>query len=161
MEKNTTPSLEKTFKFRFTPLMLILAYAVVALCLFSIGLSIARIVNEGIHSFLDALKSPFLIAICLFGIVIVVGVLVRSRYVIKEETLIMQLGFIKSKFAIKEITSLLLDTDAHKLTVYMGEEFFVLVTSPEYNHDFVQALREVNPDIEFSFTLAEKKNEEK
>lgn len=73
----------------------------------------------------------------------------------------MQFGFIKSKFPIEKFTSVLLDTDSKKITVYMGEEFFVVTTNPEWNNDFVQALREVKPDIEFSFTLAEYKEEKK
>ena len=61
----------------------------------------------------------------------------------------------------EKLTSILLDTDTKKLTVYMGEEFFVVTTNPTWNNDFVQALREVKPDIEFSFTLAEGKPDKK
>jgi hypothetical protein len=63
---------------------------------------------------------------------------------------------IKSKFPVKEITSILLDTDSHKLTVYMGEEYFVVTTSPEWNNDLVQAIRAKNPEVEFTFTLSDK-----
>lgn len=61
----------------------------------------------------------------------------------------------------EKLTSILLDTDTKKLTVYMGEEFFVVTTNPTWNNDFVQALREVKPDIEFSFTLTEGKPDKK
>ena len=82
--------------------------------------------------------------------------LIRSQYVIEDELFIMQFGFIKSKYNVKDITSILLNTDTHKLTVYMGEQYFVVTVNPEWNNDFVQAIREINPDIEFSFTLANK-----
>ncbi len=141
--------------------MIVLACAVIALCLAGIALSILRIINEGIHEFADALKSPFLIAICIFGIVIVVALLIRSQYVITDEHFITQFGLIKSKFAIKDITSIILDTDSRKLTVYMGEEYFVVTTNPEWNNDLVQALRERKPEIDFSFTLTEKNDTEK
>ena len=72
-----------------------------------------------------------------------------------------QFGIIKSKFSVADFTSILLDTDSKKLTVYMGEEFFVVTTNPEWNNDFVQALREVKPDIEFSFTLTEAPSDKK
>ena len=163
MKKQSTPQAANIFKFRFTPLMIALACAVLVLCILCIALSVWRIVDEGINSFNDALKSPFLILICLFGIAIIVGVLIRARYLVTEEYFITQFGFIKSKFPIKSITSLLLDTDTQKLTVYMGEEFFVILTDPRWNNDLVQAIRRVKPDVEFSFTLADapKKDNEK
>ncbi len=154
--KKQTLSNNKSFKFIFTPIMVILACAVLLLCLAGIGLSVWRIIDEGIHGFTDALKSPFLIAICVFGIVIVTALLIRSQYVVTDEYLISQFGLIKSKFPLKDITSVLLDTDSRKLTVYMGEEYFVITTNPDWNNDMVQALRERNPKIDFSFTLTEK-----
>lgn len=161
MKKNFAPQEAKIFKFRFTSLMIALAIAVIALCAVGIGVSVWRIMEEGIHSFNDALQSPFLILVCLLGIIIVVALLIRSRYLITDEYLILQFGFIKNKYPIKNITSLLLDTDTHKLTAYMGEEYFVIVTDPNWNNDFVQAIREVNADVEFHFTLAEKHEKDK
>ena len=159
MKQQSAPQEATYFKFRFTPVMVSLAVASILLCAAGIAISVWRIINEGVQEFNDVLKSPFLIAICLFGIVIVTALLIRSRYVITQDFLITQFGFIKSKFPVEKFTSVLLDTDSKKLTVYMGEEFFVVTTNPEWNNDFVQALRTVKPDIEFSFTLAEGNNE--
>ena len=156
MRKQSAPQEAKYFKFLFTPLMLALAIVVLLLCAGGIALSVWRIIQDGIHDFGDALKSPFLIAICIFGIVVVSSLLIRSRYVVTKDTLTTQFGIIKSKFAIADFTSVLLDTDSKKLTIYMGEEFFVVTTNPEWNNDFVQALREAKPELEFSFTLTEK-----
>ena len=161
MKKHSISQGTKIFKFQFTPLMIILACSVILLCIAGIVLSALRIADEGIHGIGDALKSPFLILICVFGIAIVLGLLIRSRYVVTEKNLITQFGFIKSKFPIENITSLLLDTDTQKLAVYMGEEFFVILTNPKWNNDFVQAIRSVKPDVEFSFTLAEPSNKDK
>ena len=157
MKKQSAPQEAKFFKFRFTPVMIILAIAVILLCIAGIALSIWRVSVYGIHGLSDALKSPLLIAICIFGLVVVISMLIQSRYVITKEALIVQFGLIKSKFTIADFTSVLLDTDSKKLTVYMGEEFFVVMTNAEWNNDFVQALREVKPEIEFSFTLTEGK----
>ena len=158
MKKQSAPQEAKYFKFRFTPLMLILAIAVLVLFTAGIALSIWRIVKDGIHGFGDVLKSPFLIAICLFGIVVVTSILIRSRYIVTKDIFVTQFGIIKSKFTIQNFTSVLLDTDSKKLTVYMGEEFFVVSTDPAWNNDFVQALREAKPDLEFSFTLTEQED---
>ena len=158
MKKQSAPQVA-TFKFRFTPVMILLAVAVLVLCTAGIALSAWRIAVQGVHGVNDALKSPLLIAICLFGIVVVTAMLAQSRYVITEDMLITQFGLIKSKFAIADFTSVVLDTDSRKLTVYMNEAFFVVTTNPEWNNEFVQALRTVKPELEFSFTLTEGKNE--
>lgn len=138
--------------------MIALAIAILVLFTAGIALSVFRIMKYGVNEFSDVLKSPLLIAICLFGIVVVTAMLIQSRYVITKDMFITQFGFIKSKFAIRDFTSILLDTDSKKLTVYMGEEFFVVCTDPNWNNDFVQALRDVKPDIEFSFTLTSKED---
>ena len=158
MKKQSAPQVA-TFKFRFTPVMLLLAIAVLVLCAAGIALSVWRITVQGVHGVNDALKSPLLIAICLFGIVVVTAMLAQSRYIITEDALVTQFGLIKSKFAIADFTSIVLDTDSRKLTVYMNEAFFVVTTNPEWNNDFVQALRAVKPELEFSFTLTDGKNE--
>lgn len=91
----------------------------------------------------------------------VASILARSRYIVTDEYFITQFGFIRSKFSIKEITSVELDSDTKKLTVYMGEtQFFVLSADVRQNDALVTALREKNSDIEFTFTLAEKNENE-
>ena len=49
----------------------------------------------------------------------------------------------------------MLDSDTKKLTVYIGEQYSVLSLNAEWNDAFIKALREINPNIDFSFTLAE------
>ncbi len=155
MKKSSVPQEAKFFTFKFTLLMWILAGAALLLCVAGTALSIWRIAVEGIHSFGDVLKSPLLIAISLFGIVLIVALLIRSGYAVKDGQFIIQFGLLKNRFPIEKITSILLDTDTHKMTIYMGEEYFVVTTDPTYNNDLVQAIRELNPSVEFSFTLAE------
>lgn len=161
MNKQNAPQAAETFKFRFTKLTIALAIAVVALCAVGIGLSVWRIAKFGLNNVGDMLKSPFLILVCVFCIVLVISIFARSRYLVTEEHFITQFGFIKSKFPIKDMTSILLDSDTNKLTVYMGEQqYFILSIDPIWNDAFIAALRKANPSIEFSFTLAEKKNDQ-
>ena len=155
MKKNINNQDESVFKFHFTPLMLVLAYVALALCFVSIGLSIWRLSIEGVQELREYLKYPFLIAVSIFGATLIVSLLIRSRYVVKNSTLTLQFGFIKNHYPLSAVTSLLLDTDTKKLTVFMGEEFFVLTTNPLWNNDLVQAIRNENPNVEFSFTLSE------
>jgi hypothetical protein len=156
MDKNSQPKKAKYFKYSFTKTLIALIFVVIALCGAGIGISIYRLARFGIPEWSDALKSPLLIAACLFCIATVVGILVKSQYIIDETHYTTQFGFIKSKFPIKDVTKLELNTDTHKLIIFVGEQFSVLSLSPVWNDEFIAALREVNPNIEFTFTLAEK-----
>ncbi len=147
----------KKFPYKLSPIMWILAFGVIALCLAGIVISVYRIVKFGLAQTTDYLQSPLIIAVSLFGIAVVVGILCKSEYAVGKDTFYTRFGFIKSSFPIKEVTSMILDTDEKKLTVYFGEQFMVLSMNPSWNDDFIQAMREANPEIEFSFTLAENK----
>ncbi len=134
--------------------MLILLIVALVLCAAGLAVSIYRIYNEGIDGFTAALQSPLLIVICVFAIVFIISVLIKSQYVVTEKHYISQFGFVKSRFLIKDVTKIELDSDTKKLTVFVGEEYMVLSIVPEQNDAFVQAMRSVNKDIDFSFTLA-------
>ena len=145
----------KRFQIKFTPVIISLCFAILLLCCVGIGISIWRIAHFGINGFNDVIKYPFLIAVCLFCIVIVIGILIRSQYLVDGETFITQFGIIKSKFSIQEITSVLLDRDLKKLSIYFGEQYSVLSVSPEWNEELVRALLAVNPNIDYGFTLTD------
>ena len=157
MSKQNKPNTAKSFKIQFSIAILCICVAIYLLCIVGIALSIWRIKQFGINNFSDALQSPFLIAVCAFCIVLVTALLVKSEYAIDNENLISRYGFIKSKFAIKDITSIVLDTDSKKMTVFFGEQFIVLTTLPQNNEELVRAILAVKPDIEYSFTLTENK----
>lgn len=141
--------------------MIVLLIVALALCVAGLIVSIFRIRNEGIHGFTDALQSPLLIAICVFAIVFIISVLIKSQYVVTDKHYVSQFGFVKSRFLIKDVTKIELDSDTKKLTVFVGEQFMILSLPPEQNDAFVQAMREVNKDIDFSFTLATAQEEDK
>ena len=140
---------------KFSPTIILLCIAVLALCGVGIGVSVWRITRFGIKDFTDVIKYPFLIGVCIFCIVIVISILIRSQYVVAGETFITQFGVIKTKFPIKEITSLLLDRELYKLSIYFGEQFSVISVSPAWNEELVRALLAVNPNIDYGFTLTD------
>ena len=153
--KNQETQNVKRFKIQFSPAIFLLCIAVLLLCGVGIGVSVWRIVRFGIKGFNDVIKYPFLIAICLFCIVIVVSILVRSQYLVVGETFVTQFGIIKTKFLIRDITSVLLDRDLNKLSIYFGEQFSVVSVSPHWNEELVRALLAVNPNIDYGFTLSD------
>jgi hypothetical protein len=70
----------------------------------------------------------------------------------------MQFGLIKSTYKIKDVTKVVYDTDTKKLTVFNGEEYSVFPLCESWQEEFVQALRAVKPNIDYSFTSS--KNQE-
>ena len=152
MKKN---NIIKKFKYRLTDLMFALAITILVLCAGGLALSIYRLSTEPLYEFSDYLKSPLLIAISLFCIAVVLGILIRSQYVITNEYYILQFGFIKSKYPIKEITSIVLDPDTQKLTVNMPDGYTVLSLTEKDADEFVKTIQSIKSDVEFSFTLTD------
>lgn len=161
MENSKQSKNAKYFKYKFTTAMLILLIVALVLCAAGLAVSIYRLYNEGIHGFLDVLQSPLLIAICVFAIAFIISVLAKSQYVVTDKHYIAQFGFVKSRFLIKQVTRLELNSDTKQLTVFVGEEYMVLSIVPDQNDAFVQAMREVNKNIDFTFTLATANTQDK
>jgi hypothetical protein len=159
--KNKKQNDQIIIKYQFTKMLTVLAYTVILLCVTGIGVSAYRIWTLGIHGVYDALKSPFLILVCILCIVIVISILIRSQYVIENKKFIIQFGIIKSSFEIKKITSILLNSDTKKLTIYFGEDFTVISIPVEENENLVRGLRDVNPNIDYSFTLTDQTDQKK
>ena len=144
----------KTFRITFHTTIYLLCVAAYLLCAAGIALSIVRIVKYGVEGFSDILRYPFLIGVCTLCIVLITGVLVKSQYAVENDVLITQFGLIKSKYPIKDITSLLYDPQLKKMTVYFGEAFMTLTVSPEWQERFTRAILDVKSDIDYSFTLS-------
>ena len=165
MSKNTQKTENTYFSYKFTPLLIVLCVLVLILALAGIGVTVYRmILNGGILEFYDFLKYPFLIAVCIFLIVLITALLIKSQYVVTKDGFITQFGLIKTSFTLKEITSIEHDRDTHKLTIRFGEEFCVIGCAPEWADDFVHEILTRNPDIDYSYTLTDNKptnNEDK
>ena len=145
------------FKIKFSLTVILLCVAVYLLCGVGIGVSVWRIIRFGVKEFSDVLKYPFLILVCLFCVVVVTAILIKSQYTVDGKYFVSQYGLIKSKFPVQDITALTFDTDEKKLTVNFGEQFMVLSVNPDYSEALVRALLAVNPNIDYGFTLAENK----
>ncbi len=156
MKNVSLPKDSKIYKIQFTKTIIALAIAVLIFCCAGIGFSIYQISLRGINGLREILKYPFLILVCIFCIVIVISILMKSQYLIDERYLTSQFGFIKSKYDIKNITSIVLDTDKNKLTIHCQEEFFIISVNKEWNEAFVRDLLAVNPNIDYSFTFSDK-----
>ena len=155
MKNISAPKEAKIYKIKFTKTIIALAIGVLVFCSVGIGISVYRIIVHGIGGFYDVLKYPFLILVSVFCIALVIAILIKSQYIINQKYLISQFGFIKSNYEIKKITSVVLDMDTNKLSVYCGNEYFVISLNKDWNEAFVRDLLSVNPSIDYSFTLSD------
>ena len=101
----------KRFPYKLTTTMYLLAFGAIALCLTGLGISIYRIVKFGVNGFTEYLQSPLIIGICILGIAVIISILVKSEYAVDEQYFYIRFGIIKDKFSIKDVTSMILDTE--------------------------------------------------
>ncbi len=157
--KNQSPKTEtNVFRFKFNKLTVFLCVLGMLLCLAGIATSIWRLSSEGIDGVTGALQSPLLIGVCIFGLVILISMLVRSQYVVDKKNITVQFGVIKSKTPIESITAIELDKDTDKLSVYCGESYTVISVNKSWNDEFVRAIQAVNPKVDYSVILAKQKS---
>lgn len=145
------------FPFKLSKTILILCVAALALCALGTAVSVFRILRYGVNGFYDVIKYPFMIFLCLLAILLIVTLLCKSEYVISEKYLHSNFGLIKSKVELKTITSAVVDLQEEKVTVYTGEEFFVLLLKKKAAQEFAAELLKANPKIDLSYTLSENK----
>ena len=150
-----------TFRFRFSPLMLALFAAMLALCAAGVGLTTWQFVGflgGDISSPYQWLKFILLYLVSVLLAVLLIAMLVRSRYVVTDKELILQFGFIKSRYKLSKIYSVRLFKGSRKLTVYFDDfktEYTVIVVKEEWYDAFVKALVKRNTRITYDFTTAE------
>lgn len=162
--KNQTPKTQtKVFRFKFNKPTVFFCILGMLLCLAGIATSIWRLISEGVDGVTGALQSPLLIGVCIFGLVILISMLVRSQYLVDDKNITVQFGVIKSKTPIESITAIELDKDTDKLSVYCGETYTVIAVNKSWNDEFVRTIQAVNPKADYSVVLAKHKpkNEEK
>lgn len=152
---------KRSFPLHFSWKIILLCVLALLLCALAIAVTVYRMIkNGGIKVFNDVLRYPFLIAIALACAVLVIALLIKSDYLVDKTHLTTRFGLIKSRTELKTITELVSDKQTNKLTVKMGEEYAVISVDPSWCEEFVRAILDGNPSIEYSFTLTENKPSE-
>ena len=149
---------QRTFPIRFSWKIILLCVLALLLCAAAIAVTVYRLIeNGGIKVFNDVLRYPFLIAVALACAVLVIALLIKSDYAVDKTYLTTRFGLIKSRTELKAITAIVSDKQTNKLTVKMGEEYAVISVDASWCEDFVRAILDGNPSIDYSFTLTENK----
>ncbi len=162
MEKNKPT--RKVYPFQFSLLLLALAVLGLALCAAGIGLTTWQLVRAllgGAPSAYECITYALMYFVSVLLAVILISMLICSRYVLTEDTLILQFGVIRQKFEIKKICSVHLFKGAKKLAVYFDDyhtKYIVIVVKEIWYDDFVRELTARNERVEFTFSSAEEED---
>lgn len=145
----------KSFKFKYANsvwalLVLVLALSIAGLCWNVFNLIEYCMIGFTRVGAFKIVVYGLLVLMLVILTAIVVSVMVYGRYVIKGEFIFTCFGFIKSKVAISEITTITHFKKSDKLVMYFKDEkYSVIVIAPDRYDDFVLAVREVNSAIRF------------
>lgn len=164
-EQQPEKNAPKTYAFRYPPLTLAVLILGLVLCVTGVALTTWQFVGflQGdISSVYDWLKYVLLYFVSILLAVLIIAMLLRSRYIVTDTQLILQFGIIKSKYALKSIFSVKLFKGSHKLTVYFDDfktSYMIIVVKEEWYDDFIQTLIARNERIGFDYVTAEEENE--
>ena len=154
----------KIYKFRFSPLMITVFTIGIALCAACIAMTSWQFVEYvggirgDITSVWEWLKYILLYFVSILLAILLIAMLIRSRYIVTQKQLITKFGIITSKYEIKKIRSITLLGGSKKLNVYFDDfknRFITIVVKEEWYDDFIQTLTALNERIEFDFISAE------
>lgn len=160
----------KTYKFRFSPMMIAVFCIGIVLCAVCFALTSWQFVEfvigvrGDISSVWEWIKYILLYFVSVFLSLLLIAMLIRSRYIITERRLITQFGIIFSKYEIKKIRSVCLVSGTKKLNVYFDDfksRFITIVVKEEWYDDFIRTLTSINEKIEFDFTDPENNDRKK
>lgn len=167
MEESSFNKTDPTFRFQFSKLLLLVLGLLLLLCAGGFGLTLwqfLEFLKGDIGSVWEWLKYSLMFLVCGLLFVLVIAMLIKSQYRITDKELILQFGFIKTRYEIKKIRSVRHFLGSGRLAVYfndMKDQYAIIVVREKWFSEFVAALRERNEAIEFDFVTAEEENEKK
>lgn len=150
----------RTFRFRFSKLIILLQIAAMVLAAAAIAYTVYRMITLG---FGDASLIIQYVLLLLFGvgaIVIFSAMLIRSVYIVGKNEIILRFGLIKSVYKIKEIESIRLFSKTNKLVLYFkNEKYTVISVKPEWYNDFIRDVLSHNLNIRYDVSITDKDEE--
>lgn len=166
MKRNASPY--NYYAFRFSPVHVIVAVLVFLLCAASVVwttvLFVPFVKSGDLTNVYEWLKYLIPYFVSLLFAVLATGILVRSRYGISDDSLLMQFGFIRQRYEIKKIFSVHIFRGSNKLAVYFDDfktDYLFIVIKDSLFGDFVKDLCSRNEKIVFTYSTSEEEDEAK
>lgn len=130
------------------------------LCALGFGLNLFYCIKNGASHAADPVYPilqyvlMFIVTVVLF--VLLFSILLFSSYSVDGKYFKTKFGLIVSKYDVEKIKEVALDRKTNKLTVnFESGEFIVVVVKQEWYDDFINAILETNPKIEYTVNSLE------
>ncbi len=130
------------------------------LCALGFGLNLFYCIRNGASHAADPVY-PVLQYVLMFVVTVVLfvllfSILLFSAYSVDDKFFKTKFGLIVSKYDVTKIKEVVLDRKTNKLTVnFESGEFIVIVVKQEWYEDFINAVLEANPKIEYTVNSLE------
>jgi hypothetical protein len=144
----------KKYKYKFTPLVIVLLIALLVIAVCCIGLNVYRLVDNILKNneinFYSWISYAVIILLSIIAIVLVISIFVKSYYEITEKAVILRWGLIKNEIDLKTVKQIKLSAVNHKLElIFEDESFFVILTNELWFEEFVDEIKQKRPQIVF------------
>ena len=150
----------RTFRFRFSKLIILLQIAAMVLAAAAIAYTVYRMITLGFGDASLIIQYVLLLLFGLGAIVIFSAMLIRSVYIVGKNEIILRFGLIKSVYKIKEIESIRLFSKTNKLVLYFkNEKYTVISVKPEWYNDFIREVLSHNLNIRYDVSITDKDEE--
>ncbi len=150
----------KTYKFRFSKPVFILACVAILLAVGAAVFAVYRISLYGFATVTLGIQHCLLLLFAALAFVVILSLLIRSVYKITDTHIVLWFGIIKSTYAIADIESVHLFTKTNKLVLYFKDgKYTVVVVKPEWYNEFVKEIIARNDKIRYDVSTSEKEDE--
>lgn len=140
----------KKFRFEYSKLVWILLSLVLVLVAIGITWNIFNLIEYSFAGAFKIVSYSLIVALLTLLLVIVISVMLCSKYVVKDGFVHSYIGIFKNKTDVKDISCFVLFKKSNKLVVYYKDnKYSVVLLSPNDYDDFVLAVREFNHEIAF------------
>lgn len=151
----------KSYKFKFSKLVLVLIGLAIAAALAAVAYTVYRIYLYGFSSPLLVIQHVAVLIVAALAIVIFVSLLIRSVYKITDTQIILWFGIVKQTFKIADIESVHLFTKTNKLVIYFKDDkYTVIVVKPEWYNEFTKEILARNDKIRYDVSTTDKDERE-
>ncbi len=144
----------KKYKYKFTPLVVVLLISLSLIALVCLGLNVYRIFDNisknNQITIMNWISYVVIILLSIIAIVLVVSIFIKSYYQINENSVILRWGLIKNQIELKSVKQIKLSKVKGRLElVFEDESYFVILTSQLWFEEFVDQIKSKNPEIIF------------
>lgn len=144
----------KRYKYKFTPLVIILLIALLVIAVCCIGLNVYRLIDNIVKNneinFYSWISYAVIILLSIIAIILVISIFAKSYYEINEKAVVLRWGLIKNEIELKTVKQVKLSAVNHKLElIFEDESFFVILTDELWFEEFVDEIKQKRPQIVF------------